>query len=110
MMAYIGTNSHDVMKVPVTGGSVRVAIASNVGQGNGGTSLLCKRVWLIANNPDIRVNLYSACTATTGIPVPQFNAANNGNERPLCLEVNDVANLYFYGATDAKVVDILYRR
>jgi len=96
--------------VPMNGGSVRVTIASNVGRGNDGTSLPCKKVWLIANSDDIRVNLFSACTATTGIPVPHYNAANNGNELPLELEINDVANLYFYGATDSKVVDILYRR
>jgi hypothetical protein len=96
--------------VPMSGGSVRVTIASNAGQGNGGTSLPCKKVWLISDGADVRVNLFSACTATTGIPVPLANTANNGNEQPLMLEVNDVANLYFYGATDAKVVDILYRR
>ena len=96
--------------VPAKGGSVRVTISSNAGRGNGGTSLPCKKVWLIADAADIRVNLFSACTATTGIPVPHYNAANNGNELPLELEVNDVANLFFYGGTDSKVVDILYRR
>ena len=96
--------------VPMTGGSVRVAIAANAGQGNGGTSLPCKKVWIISDGNDVRVNLFSACTLTTGIPVPLANTANNGNEQPLELEVNDVANLFFYGATNAKVVDILYRR
>jgi hypothetical protein len=77
--------------VPNSGGSVRVTIASNAGQGNGGTSLPCKKVWLISNGADVRVNLFSACTATTGIPAPLHNAANHGNDLPLELEINDVA-------------------
>lgn len=96
--------------VPMAGGSVRVTIAANAGRGNGGTSLPCKKVWIISDAADVRVNLFSACALTTGIPVPMHNQAAAGNEQPLELEVNDVANLYLYGATNAKVVDILYRK
>lgn len=95
-------------RVPCEGGSVRMTISSNVAQGNGGTSLPCKRVWIISDANDVRVNIGSTCTATTGIPVPMFDTTN-GEYLPLPIEIDDVSSLYFYGATDAKVVDCLYR-
>jgi len=94
--------------VPTGGGSIRMTIASNVAQGNDATSLPCKRVWLIADATDVRVTIGTACTATTGIPVPYFDATL-GAYTPLMLEIDDVSSLYFYGGTDAKVVDCLYR-
>ena len=94
--------------VPSKGGSICMTIASNAAQGNAGTSLPCKKVWLIANATDVRVTIGVACTATTGIPVPYFDATL-GAYLPLQLEIDDVSSLYFYGGTDAKVVDCLYR-
>jgi hypothetical protein len=96
--------------VPGEGGSVRVTIASNAGQGNDGTSQPCKKVWLISDNNDVRVTIGEDCTATTGIPVPWWDATNHVSPAPLEIEIDDVSKLYFYGATDAKVVDILYRK
>lgn len=95
-------------RVPTSGGSVRVAIASNAGQGNGGTSLPCKEVWIIGdsgNSGTIRVKIGEACTATTGIPVPEFGT----DHWILRLPIDDVASLYFYGSNNTDNVDILYR-
>lgn len=101
--------------VPNSGGSVRVTIATNVGQGNGGTSLPCKKCWLVANATDVRVTIGTACTATTGIPVPwamhdTTTDKTYSHASVLELEIDDVSSLYFYGSTDDAVVDILYRR
>jgi len=37
-------------RTPNTGGSVRMTIDATLAQGNDGTSLPCKRVWLVADN------------------------------------------------------------
>lgn len=105
MSKYEGTS---LDKVPAEGGSVRVTIANNAGRGNGGTSLPCKKCWIIANNEDVRIKIGEACLVTTGIPLPVFDTTN-GEYQPLPLEIDDVASLYFYGATNDVVVDILYR-
>lgn len=104
---FTGTRS-DVVPDASLGGSVRVTISNNVGQGNGGTSLPCKKVWLNSDGVDVRVNFGEAPTATTGIQVPQVDQANDVWD-VLELDCDDVAELYFYGDTDTKVVDILYR-
>ena len=101
---YANTNAELVSS---TGGSVRMTIATNAAQGNGGTSLPCRRVYLLANNNDVRVTIGVACTSTTGIPVPLFLAAT-GYQQPLEIRIDDVSKLYFYGATNDKVVDCLY--
>jgi len=96
-------------RVPGEGGAVRVTIASNVGQGNGGTSLPCKKVWIITNGTDVRVNIGVAASSVLGLPVPWVDATNHVAPAALEIEIDDVSKLYFYG-TDAKVVDILYRQ
>ena len=85
-------------------GEVRLG---NVGQGNGGTSLPCKKVWLITDGTDVRVNIGAAASAVLGLPVTFFSSTVTTT--PMELEIDDVAKLYFYG-TNAKVIDILYRR
>jgi len=95
--------------VPSAGGSVRVTIASNAGQGNGGNSLPCKKCWIVgdsANTGTVRVEIGDACGSTEGIPVPEFGT----NHFVLDLEIDDVSKLYFYGSVDGDKVDILYRR
>ena len=94
-----------VDKVPNSGGSVRLTISSNVAHQT--TSTPCKKVWLIANRGDIRVTFGSVCEATTGIPVP-YEVGTTGT-LPLMLEIDDINALYFYGVTDDKVIDILWR-
>jgi len=100
--------------VPSEGGAVRVTIASNVGQGNDGTSLPCKKAWLISNGTDVRVNIGSAASATVGIPVAwalhdTTTDETFSNYSVLELDIDDVSKLYFYGGTNGKVIDILYR-
>ena len=97
-------------KVPNTGGSVRLTIGTDGATANEAfqtTSTPCKKVWLIASRGDIRVNIGSACTADTGIPV-SYEVGTTGT-LPLMLEIDDINNLYFYGATTGKTIDILYR-
>jgi len=106
-----GLNSNAVSDA---GGSVRVTIASNVGQGNGGTSLPCRKVFItqpLGNTGIVRVNVGAAASATVGIEVPKgATTAANGTSQPGPLELNisDVSKLYFYSGTDDDVVDILY--
>ena len=141
-----------------SGGAVRVTIASNIGRGNGGTSLPCRETWIAAaidNTTAIRVNIGSAASAIKGVEIPQgiatlsviggaiaisavsattiMSAANQAvgsdyavsvaeftytppdytvaanTPTPLRIPVDDVNELYFYGATNGDVVDIMYR-
>ena len=88
------------------GNSVAVIIASNVGQGNGGISLPCAGCWVqaaMANSGHINMNIGSAATDLLGIEVPEADAG-----APLWVPIDDVDKLYFYGASDADVVNITY--
>ena len=120
---YTNTNS---TLVPSAGGSVAVTIASNVGQGNGGTSIPCK-VCLVKggfkgtgakNAGFIRMNIGAAATSILGIVIPCSTAASIGDaivsimvdSPPLRIEIDDVNKLYFWGSDNDDVTDILYRR
>ena len=94
--------------VPNSGGSVRMTIDTNVAQGNAGESLACKRVWLMANNKEVRVNIGSACTAITGMALPYIDGSIYRGV-PMMLEIDDVSTLHFYCASDGRVIDCLYR-
>jgi len=94
--------------VPSSGGSVRMTIASTVAQGNDGTSLPCKKVWLIADNKEVRVTIGTDCTATTGMQLPYIDG-DTYKGSPLILEIDDVSSLYFYCASDGRTIDCLYR-
>ena len=90
-------------RIRSSGGSVRVTMASNVGQGNDGTSLACAGCWISCpsgNEAPTRVNIGAAASAILGIEIPE--------QVPVWIPIDDVAALYFYtgGATD--VVDIMY--
>ncbi len=90
------------------GGSVRMTISSNVAQGNGGTSLPCRKVYLIASAGTVRVTIGTACTSTTGIPLPWLDATNHVSPVPLELDIDDVSKLYFYGSGGTETIDCLY--
>ena len=103
----------DLNRVPSEGGSVRVTIPATPFQvqANDGTSVPCKRVWIVAPNgsSNIRVQIGAACTATTGIPVPEMNSSGT-DVTYLHLPIEDVSSLYFIGEAENDVVDILYTR
>lgn len=116
--AYYNT---DTTLVPKDLGIVNVTIASNVGQGNGGTSLPCKRVYLqgaLTNASYVMMNIGTAATSVVGIALPSGAGTNAINAvlstvtiaPPFPLEVDDVSRLYFWSGTDGDIVNILYRR
>lgn len=102
--------------VSTGGGSNRVTIPATPfqirgGTGTGGaTSVPCKEVWLScpSGSSNIRVTIGAACTATTGIKVPEQVLANE-NAMYLRIPIDDLNKLYFIGDTQNDVVDILYR-
>lgn len=97
--------------VPNSGGSVRLTIGTDGGTANEAfqtTSTPCKKVWISADRKEIRVNIGSACEATTGMAVPIRDGSTYSGEL-LVLEIDDINKLYFYGSTDGRTVDILYR-
>jgi hypothetical protein len=89
------------------GGSVRMTISSNVAQGNAGVSLPCKKCFIIASAGTVRVDIGTACTADTGIPVPWLDAANHVWD-VLEIPIDDVSKLYFYGSGGTETIDCLY--
>lgn len=96
------------------GGSVRVTIPATPFQvqANAGASLKCRECYVIAaaaNTTEVRVQIGVAGTASTGIPCPKSVVhAQHGSTNPLRLPITDVNMLYFIGATENDVVDILY--
>ena len=96
----------NVNRVPNSGGSVRLTIASNVAHQT--TSTPCKKVWICADRKEIRVNIGTACTVTTGITLPIRDGSTYSGDL-LILEIADINKLYFYGSADGRTVDILYR-
>ncbi len=105
----------DLTKNSDKGGSVRVTIPATPYkvQGNSGDTRPCTECWIIAaaaNTSEIRIQIGSAASATTGIPVPESVAAGtSGASVPLRLPVKNVNLLYFIGGTENDVVDILWR-
>ncbi len=98
-------------RVPTAGGSVRLTIGTDGETANEAfqtTSTPCKKVWISADRKEIRVNLSTACTATTGIAVPIRDGSTYSGEL-LVLEIDDINKLYFYGSTAGRTIDILYR-
>ena len=96
----------NVNRVPNSGGSVRLTIASNVA--NQTTSTPCKKVWISASKKDMRVTIGTTCTADTGMALPIRDSSSYSGEL-LVLEIDDINKLHFYGKVDDETVDILYR-
>jgi len=113
-MSDLASSSLDV--VSMSGGSNRVTIPADPykirgGTGTGGaTSVPCKEVWMScpSGSSNIKVRIGSACTAATGIKVPEQGLANE-NGMYLRIPIDDLNKLYFIGEAENDVVDILYR-
>lgn len=88
------------------GGAVRVTMSSNVGQGNGGTTLPCRVCWVsatIAATAPTKVNVGAAASQTLGITLCPADVS-----QPLMIPVDDVAKLYFWSAGASDIVDIMW--
>ena len=98
--------------VPNSGGSNRVTIPGTPfqirgGTGTGGaTSISCKEALLLCPNgsSDLKVNIGTVCTATTGIKVPEAGV----DFMFMRIAIDDLNKLYFIG-TEGDFCDILYR-
>ena len=102
----VETSNQNLNLVNTTGGAVRVTLSSNVGQGNGGTSLPCKMCWIstpAGSTAPTKVNIDVAASATLGVEIPEATAGG-----PMMIPIDDISKLFFYsgGATD--VIDITY--
>lgn len=99
-------------RVPNTGGSNRITIPATPfqirgGTGTGGaTSVSCKEALLLCPNgsSDLKVNIGTVCTATTGIKVPEAGV----DFMFMRIAIDDLNKLYFIG-TEGDFCDILYR-
>ena len=98
------------------GGCVKVALASNVGQGNGGTSFPCAGCYVqaaAANTEVVRVNVGTAASATLGIELGRpFVSGTTAAAtcQPLWISIDDISKLYFYSADADAEVQILWLR
>jgi len=112
MSKYINTQTN---RVPGHGGSNRVTIPATPfqirgGTGTGGaTSVPCRECIMSCptGSSNIKVRIDTACTAATGIKVPEQVLANSGDTY-LRLPIDDLNRLYFIGDTQNDVIDILY--
>ena len=109
----------DLTKNSDQGGSVRVTIPGTPFQyqtGDGtteGASRPCLECWILAlegNSAAIRVNIGSACTATTGQEIPKGVAHDkDGSSQALRMPIRNLNLLHFIGSSENDVVDILWR-
>ena len=89
------------------GGSVWVTLASNVGQGNGGTSLPCAGCWISCESGSTapcKVNIGAAASAILGVTFDEATTRAN----PMWIPIDDVSKLYFYSAGATDTIDIMY--
>ena len=110
-MGATATTNHSTDVAMTTGGAITGAIASNVYQGNAGTSLPCTMCWVqarLANSGAIQVNIGTAATATLGITLPYMTDGTGASNGWIQIPIDDVSKLYFYGGTNGDDVDIMY--
>jgi hypothetical protein len=117
----VSTFNSDLNLVPKDGTAVRVDIgAATTGQGNGGTSLPCKKVLVqaaLSNAGYVMMNINAAATSVLGICLPSgplgtpITAVISTAVMPPPLEydIDDVSKLYFKGV-NGDSVNIIYRR
>jgi hypothetical protein len=104
---YANTDSHLVSS---GGGRVTVAVgAGATGQGNGGTSLPCKVVYINAlSNNAVNCAINASTNVSTAVMVPTISLASAGDIGSLEIPIDDVSKLWFY-ASAAASVNITYR-
>lgn len=111
---YANKLAHTIMS---SGGSVKVALSSGTGQGNGGTSLPCAGCFVQAaqaNTEVVKMNIGAAATANLGVELGRQHLNDGTDEygaaacQPMFVPTDDVSNLYFYSADADAIVDILY--
>lgn len=116
-MAQNKYSNTSAVTIASSGGAVRVTLVSNVGQGNGGTSIPCKGCWVQAldsNTDVVRMNIDIAASDTLGIDLGRPHISDGTQEygsgacQPIFVPIDDVAKLYFYSGHATAVVDILY--
>ncbi len=100
-------------RIRAGGGSVRVSCVSNVGQGNGGTSLPCAGCWVQAgteNTEVVKMNIGVAASAILGIEVARTRewADSAAAAQPMWIPIDDASKLYFYSADADAIIDITY--
>jgi len=109
MSKYLNTSD---ARIRGGGGHVRVTCATNVGQGNGGTSLACSGCWVqpvTANTELVRMAIDVAASATVGMDLGRSEAGNSySSVLPFWVPIDDVASLYFYSADTSAIIDIVY--
>lgn len=107
----------DAQRIRGSGGAVRVTCSTNVGQGNGGTSLPCLGCFVqaaIGNTEVVRMNIGIAASNTVGIDIGRPHINDGTDEygaaacQPMWVAIDDVASLYFYSADADAIIDILY--
>lgn len=102
------------LKIRPGGGSVKVALSGGLGQGNGGTSLLCAGCLVqaaIANTEVVKMNIGAVASANLGVELARQYVSGTtagGAAQPLFVPISDIANLYFYSADSNAIVDITY--
>jgi hypothetical protein len=113
MGKYLNTETN---RVCGSGGSNRVTIPASpyqirCGTGTGGaTSVPCKRAILScpSGSSNVKVTIGTACTATTGIKVPEQGLANENTMYTPWIPIEDLNLLYVIGEAENDVVDIFY--
>lgn len=92
------------------GGNVRVTLSSGVGQGNGGTSLICAGCHvqaMLGNDEQVYMAIGAAASADNGIGLG-YTGEDAQSLQPLWVPIDDVSKLYFYSEDQDAKVNIQY--
>lgn len=119
-MALQNSYSDKVPKIRSHGGSLKVALSSDLSHADGaneGTALPCGGCFVqaaIANTEVVKMNIDAAASANLGVELARshINTANNlygvATAPPLWVPIDDVNKIFFYSADTDAIVDILY--
>ncbi len=112
----------DLTVVPKDLVVMMLSIPSTNAQGNAGTSLPCKKVWVqgaLSNASYTMMNIGVAATSVLGMVLPNSGALGSsisiivstaGVSPPMEVEIDDVSKLHFWNPTANDMVNIMYRR